>query len=264
MVPVHLLAVSDHIVVSIDAHYHKDCFQLMYCKGGRGDILIDGRAVEARRGHMYLSRPMMQHGMIQKSGLRLAEIKFLVKDDVLLEAVSRIPTDVDVESDPLLAASMREILREGLADAPYSYEATSTAILLFLYRLLRSLGIVMPNHSDKYVTFSDYRKEIDLLAVADYVERHLQEEITLELLAETVHFSSSYLSARFKEKWGIPLMKYVNLLRIEKAKELLVTTDDSISEIALSVGFQSLHYFSRFFKQKTGQSPNAYRMENKK
>ena len=40
MVPVHLLAVSDHIVVSIDAHYHKDCFQLMYCKGGRGDILI--------------------------------------------------------------------------------------------------------------------------------------------------------------------------------------------------------------------------------
>ncbi|MBQ2719804.1 MAG: helix-turn-helix transcriptional regulator [Clostridia bacterium] len=264
MVPVHLLAVSDHIVVSIDAHSHKDCFQLMYCKGGRGEILLDGRRIEAQRGHMYLARPTVQHGMVQKGGLRLAEIKFLIKDEVLLDAVTAIPEDVDVDKDPPLAASFREVLREGLSDAPYGYEATSTALLLFLYRLLRSLNIVMPHHSDKYTAFSDYRKEIDLLAVADYVERHLHEEITLERLADTVHFSTSYLSAKFKEKWGVPLMKYVNLLRIEKAKELLITTEEPISEIALSVGFQSLHYFSRFFKQKNGMSPNAYRAENKK
>ncbi len=236
----------------------------MYCKGGRGDILIDGRTVEAQKGHMYLSRPMMQHGMVQRGGLRLAEIKFLVKDDVLLEAVSSIPTDVDVDYEPLLAASLREVLHEGVADAPYGYEATSAALLLFLYRLLRALGIATQQQSDTYTAFSDYRKEIDLLAVAEYVERHLHEEITLERLAETVHFSTSYLSAKFKEKWGISLMKYVNLLRVEKAKELLLTTEEPISEIALSVGFKSLHYFSRFFKQKTGKSPNAYRAENKK
>ena len=62
----------------------------------------------------------------------------------------------------------------------------------------------------------------------------------------------------------MPLIRYVNCRRIERAKELLVTSDHTLDEIAMAVGFCSIHYFSRFFKQKVGASPNAYRILHRK
>ena len=64
--------------------------------------------------------------------------------------------------------------------------------------------------------------------------------------------------------WGIPPMQYINHLRIERSKVLLAMTDKSATEIALDVGFQSIHYFSRYFKDKEGMTPNEYREKRKK
>jgi len=88
--------------------------------------------------------------------------------------------------------------------------------------------------------------------------------ISLDELASIAHFEKSYLTVRFKQMWGISPMKYVNLLRIERAKLLLATTDMSITDIACCVGFGSIHYFSRYFKEKEGITPNEYRIERQK
>ena len=58
-------------------------------------------------------------------------------------------------------------------------------------------------------------------------------------------------------------MKYVNWVRIERAKILLAVTDKSITDIAEAVGFGSVHYFSRFFKDKEKLTPNDYRLLRK-
>ena len=92
-----------------------------------------------------------------------------------------------------------------------------------------------------------------------YIENNLDREITLDELAKTVHFNKSYLIVRFKETWGISPMKYVNYVRIERARELLATTEKSITDIALEVGFSGIHYFSRYFKARVGITPQEYR-----
>ena len=62
--------------------------------------------------------------------------------------------------------------------------------------------------------------------------------------------------------YGTTPIKYINNLRMKKAKELLANSDMSISEISELVGFQSIHYFSRNFKEREGCAPLAYRRKH--
>ena len=270
--PVSTIWVSDHIVVSIDKHAH-DYFQLMYCQGGSGEIQIGDTVYSAIAGHAYLASPMQEHAIIQKDRLHLIEIKFTVDDDIILQGLKRLPTEFSIDDDLLLRLAFTEIKREALSHALYSHESTNAALKLFLLRLIRQTysqkqdyGQTSQNCFFNVGEKSGKEKntDIDLVKILDYIETHLSEQITLNDLTNLVHLDKSYLIARFKKMWGVPPMQYINHLRIERSKVLLAMTDKSATEIALEVGFQSIHYFSRYFKEKEGLTPNEYREERKK
>ena len=71
--------------------------------------------------------------------------------------------------------------------------------------------------------------------------------------------SESRFSHKFKEKTGLPPLSYFLSLKLERAKEMLASSDLTVGEIACSVGFESPLYFSRFFKQQIGESPSHYK-----
>lgn len=95
--------------------------------------------------------------------------------------------------------------------------------------------------------------------VVDYIRNHFEENITRVTLAELVHFSPEYMGKVFKRQMGIGINDYINSLRIEKAKNLLLTTNDKIIDIGLEVGFENMPYFSSVFKKYTGMSPAEYK-----
>ncbi|HMQ46305.1 MAG TPA: helix-turn-helix transcriptional regulator [Saprospiraceae bacterium] len=80
--------------------------------------------------------------------------------------------------------------------------------------------------------------------------------------AEKVHLSSHYLSDLMKKETGLGLKDYINAFVVEKAKTLLLTSSDSVSGIAYTLGFNYPHYFSRLFRSKTGLTPSEYRELN--
>ena len=96
----------------------------------------------------------------------------------------------------------------------------------------------------------------DMLA---YIQKYYTEKITLGMLAEEFHLSEKYISSYFKEHFSISFMQYVTHLRMTKAKNLLVTTDFSITEVALSCGFLSVNLFIRMFKEAYQITPLQYR-----
>jgi AraC-like DNA-binding protein len=82
---------------------------------------------------------------------------------------------------------------------------------------------------------------------------------SVKYLADKVHLSPSYLSDLLKKETGLSAQDHIHYYIIEQAKNILLQTNHSVSEIAYSLGFEYPQYFSRLFKQKTGKTPLEYR-----
>lgn len=95
--------------------------------------------------------------------------------------------------------------------------------------------------------------------IFNFIESHLDSELSLTMIANHVNYTNSYISHLFRQVVGLPVSAYVVNTKIEKAKELLGGTNQSIGEIAKSLGFDTAQYFSSVFKKKTGLSPKEFR-----
>ena len=92
-----------------------------------------------------------------------------------------------------------------------------------------------------------------------YISRNFIRNLTLDEVAEHVHLNPAYFSTLFKQSTGSSFKEYLNMVRIEESKRLLATTEHSIIDIALAVGFEDQSYFSKVFKKYTGLTPKQYR-----
>lgn len=82
---------------------------------------------------------------------------------------------------------------------------------------------------------------------------------TVKSLAEQVHLSAGYLSDLLKKETGKNAQDHIHFYLIEEAKDILISTDRSVSEIAYALGFEYPQYFNKLFKQKTGKTPVEFR-----
>lgn len=92
-----------------------------------------------------------------------------------------------------------------------------------------------------------------------YLKTNYQKDLSLEDTAQRFHFHPSYFSTLFKNVTGTGFSEYIQKIRISKAKDLIMITDDKMSDIALQVGYKDAAYFTKIFKKETGISPNKYK-----
>lgn len=92
-----------------------------------------------------------------------------------------------------------------------------------------------------------------------YIEAHFTEELSLKAVADHVHLSSNYFSNLFKKEVGQKFVDYINTVRIDRAKKLLLTSPKRTQQISEETGFSDSAYFSKVFKRATGLSPAEYR-----
>lgn len=100
------------------------------------------------------------------------------------------------------------------------------------------------------------RREI---AILTYFKNHFTEDMSVPVIADLFGFNEDYFYRLFKNITGQTPIHYMHHLRILYAKQLLETTDHSITEISSCVGFDSVSYFSKIFKKLADISPRAYR-----
>ena len=98
--------------------------------------------------------------------------------------------------------------------------------------------------------------------IKQFIRLNYRSSLSLSEIAKALHINASYASRLFSSKYGKTITEYITHVRIEHAKNLLTTTDASIGNIALNVGFEDVNYFSRLFKKHTGCSPCKYRKDN--
>jgi YesN/AraC family two-component response regulator len=96
----------------------------------------------------------------------------------------------------------------------------------------------------------------------DYINNHLKNELSQKEVSDHVHLNPSYLSVLFKEHVKLTFSEYVTRRRIQRAKELLVSTKLPINDIAEESGYKTAKYFIKIFKELEGMTPSAYRKDN--
>ena len=92
-----------------------------------------------------------------------------------------------------------------------------------------------------------------------YLEKNINEKLSLELLSKKLGYSKNYLCKKFKESIEMTIGEYFNLLKINKSMELLKLRETAITQIAYELGFSSTQHFSKLFKNLTGYTPSEYK-----
>ncbi|SDD51055.1 Helix-turn-helix domain-containing protein [Paenibacillus sp. UNCCL117] len=129
----------------------------------------------------------------------------------------------------------------------------------YTYEYLDEILSSMMERSSKLVRETVEKRDHIIDFVYDYLEQHYDKDITLDSIADKLNISRGYLSRYFKEKTGEYFVDYVNSVRINKAKKLLLHPDIRIQDAAQSVGYQNINSFNRMFKKLTGITPTEFR-----
>ena len=100
-----------------------------------------------------------------------------------------------------------------------------------------------------------------IIGITRYLQEHLEEEVSLSVLAEEFHLNPQYISQLFKNEIGVGFLAYLTNIRMEKAKKLLLSTSFPIAEIAQKTGYGDYRVFTKVFKKAEGITPSQYRRE---
>lgn len=105
----------------------------------------------------------------------------------------------------------------------------------------------------------DFEVRTQVQALRRYLYENYRTKISLDSLSYLFRSNKTTICNQFRQEYGITVFAYINSLRIEEAKRLLTENIRSVTEIADHLGFESIHYFTRFFKKTTGMSPTEYK-----
>ncbi|MDD2393678.1 MAG: helix-turn-helix domain-containing protein [Eubacteriales bacterium] len=121
------------------------------------------------------------------------------------------------------------------------------------------LSGIMARFTDQVFNLTDVKHVDVIYRAVDYVRKNYDRRITLEETAANVYLSPAYFSRIFKEEIGDNFNLYVNKIRIDAAKKLLLNEKIPLVDISTMVGFEGQSYFSKVFKKMTGVTPGKFR-----
>lgn len=164
----------------------------------------------------------------------------------LINIISLVAMQSNIKMDEIFSAD----------DVPYSkmqkYDNIIDVKNWIKERYLHLLLLMKQNAYDNSNYSENTRKAID------YIHNNYHKNISLDDTARHINVSSSYLSRIFKEECNVNYIRYVNQLRVEKAKMLIENGETRIKDIIQQVGFQNYNYFFKVFKESTNMTPLEY------
>ncbi len=110
----------------------------------------------------------------------------------------------------------------------------------------------------------DAKKITQIRPAINYIDANYDKLITLAEIAKASHLSISRLAHLFKEQMGVTVIDYLTGVRIERAKQLLLATEQNCTEVCFQVGYSNQSYFTRTFKGLVGMTPRQFRVRNQR
>lgn len=217
--------------------------------------------------HHYFDEEMKQYRLMQSGDPNAVEESAAMMRK--MQAQMRLSRNPLLNVKYLFVANITITTRfaiEGGMDSETAYNISD----LYISRLERCQNPeeVLELHQEMFTYFTRHMASLTkdqvysrpVIQCMEYIDLHLHIPIRLAELAEHVKLNPSYLSVLFKKETGIPVSEYVLNRRIDAAKNMLLYSEYSSSQISEILAFSSQSHFIRVFKKKEGMTPREYQM----
>ncbi len=254
---------------SVMLHYHRR-IEICYIRQGTGNYLIDGKDYSFKAGDIFIINDNEIHLAYNDKDVIIQVILFsptllwngaghtFEMDSLhIIREISRRGKSKITPSDKfynLLLDSIKDIFTESYSKCD-GYKLAVKAALMKLTVILQRCFSIEQNAEIKDKERNTYL----LLPIFEYMKENYEKKIKLKELAAMANMSTSNFSLIFKESVGSTPIEYLNKIRIVKASQLLLQTNDKIIDIAYNCGFLSLPHFINTFKRYTGKLPKEFR-----
>ncbi len=237
------------------AHLHIH-IELFYLLSGRTRALVDAKETVVEAGDILLAFPNQVHRF--ESLVPEQYLLFIVHPDMLPDFArvleSGAPADPCIrhaDQNPTLLSLLRMMIEVEKGQSPYREQTLRGLLAAFFGQLLERVPLVEPQGEDSQA----------VRRIVRFCAHHFAEDLSLATLQKELHLSRYYISYLFSRKMNIRFNDYLNSLRISEACRRLRSTDDSITDIAEQVGFNTLRTFNRSFDKQMGRTPRDYRRQ---
>ena len=263
---------ADHAVreagCHMSTHHFHNYFELFFVEEGTVSVLIGDNSCELGPADFLLIPPRIFHYTRYPSMRCVRSVIYFRSQDISRRVISQLsdpaaflshPQIVHVsrEAQPLFFELASRMTREDRQSDPQA-DALMYFYLQELFLLLARYGEPrQPLSVDSAVTNEQ------VLAAARFIHINYMNQISAADIAAASGFSPNYLSKKFRQAAGIGAHEYLTQIRLQHAALALVSTTDSITQIALRCGFSDSNYFKDVFKKNFGLTPRDYRNRQK-
>ena len=249
------------------SHHCHPYFELYFVEYGSCRFMIDDNMRDLHDGDFLLIPPQTFHFTRYLFGdCRRVDLYFRMED--IGEEVLRVFPQVALFFTQTQFFQVPEACRAQISeqftrmmDELIGDECTAIMLYFQLQELLLLCNrvCVFPQELPTDIHTSDRQ----VLLAARFISKNYMRAVTTADIAEAAGFSPNYLSRKFREAAGIGVHEYLVYTRLRHAAAELISTRDSITQIALRCGFSDSNYFKDAFKRKYGMTPRAYRKESR-
>ncbi len=270
IVTVHYFEHAKNYVFEGESH---DFWELVYVDKGRVEVLAENENFELTQGEVIFHKPNEFHNLYANGSVapNLVIISFVCQSPAMAFFENKI-TCFTTRQRELLARIIEEGRRafDGPLGDPYTLQmnlnpdapfGSEQLITLYLETLLIDMirDTALENEPVKLSSSIKTRSDNDLVnRIIAYMEDHLSDNLSFSVICRYSAQSATNLKRIFKTVTGRGVMEYYRMLKIDQAKILLRESDGNITQIADRLGYTSVQYFSRHFKQATGMTPREY------
>ena len=232
-----------------------DYYVLAYAVSGYAWYKCEGKQFPVSRGQLlFFPRGVARSAMADsKTPWSFISVGFEMEcfDEATVKLFKSLPHRLVPSNELEINALFLELERRWTARSAGYLLRCRSIIMHLLYLLLRSQA------RSKYST----PHAQSIASVVRLLQDQFTHSFSVDELAQMVELSPSRFRVLFKEFTGYTVVKYQNWLRINKAKDLLLSGEYTVTQTAQKIGFEDVYYFSRLFKKFTGNTPSHYREE---
>lgn len=242
-------------------HIHKD-FEINLILDGAASIVTPDAVFEFKTGDIFVTNPFLSHEISAKQPALILSLQI---SPAFFS--SYYPEIEQLEFDTFLIPcgdNSSDFVRNTLLQIATNYfgnqEFAPIRCVIGINRLFLALLGTLPYH---IVPEKEHKASLAkgnrIRKIMNYIDEHYTEKLLLSDIAEKEELDLFYLSHFFKESFGVSFQTYMNKIRSERARQLLLLSDYSLLDVSLACGFSDPKYFNKGFLAQYGCTPKEYR-----